>query len=85
MLEINIIAEIFVGLFLAAIIGAVSFMGVLYKCSRKQNARGVRQSRGILALTSFISFEKKRLHPEETFRDIEKEIKSTLTDEHGNY
>lgn len=85
MLEINIVTEIIVGLILAAIIGTVSFMGILYKCSKKQDARGVRQSRAILQLTSFISYEKKKLHPEASFRDIDKEIKSTLTDEYGNY
>lgn len=84
-LEINIVTEIFVGLFLAAVLGAISFMGILYRCSRKQDARGVRQSRAILSLSSFTSHTNKVLHPEFKFRNIEKEIEGTLTDENGNY
>lgn len=81
----DLMIQIITGLFIAGIIGFSGFITAMWRCLKKQDARSIRQSRGIMRLTRFIAHEKARLHPAEKFANIEEEIRSDLTDEKGEF
>ena len=77
--------EVLAGVIFAAITAVGFFITALWKCVKNQDQRTQRQSKAILSLTRFISWQKERLHPNEKFPDIVKEIEDDLKDAEGNY
>ncbi len=82
---LTIFVTVMGGLIIAAVVATATFIKQLWQCVREQAARGERQSRAIMTLTRFIHYEKKRLHPEQDFRDIEKDVEHQLKDAEGKY
>ncbi len=82
---LTLFMQVMGGLIIAAVISVAAFITQLWRCVKDQAARGERQSRAIMTLTRFIHFEKQRLHPNDSFRDIEKDVEHQLKDTEGHY
>ena len=77
--------EVLAGVIFAAVTAVGFFITALWKCVKNQDQRTQRQSKAILSLVRFISYQKERLHPDEKFPDIVAEIEDELKDSKGNY
>ena len=84
-LQGSILEDVMSGIVTTAIISTGAFIGRMFVCLKRQEARAIRQSKALLSLARWSQYQLNTLHPDQTHMDIVNEVDTALKNGTGSY